>query len=921
MAQKKKLVLIDGHALAYRAYYALPLEMSTSAGELTNATFGFTSMLLNVLREERPEYVAVTFDKGRTFRHDMYSEYKATRAKMPDELIAQLDRIREVVATLDMPIFEREGFEADDLLGTLSAQASADGVETLIVTGDMDILQLVGPHTRVLTSRWRFSDTATYDLDAVRERYGVEPSQLVDLKAMIGDKSDNIPGVAGVGEKTAVSLLQQYGSLDGIYEHLDDVPARFRNKLRDGREQAYLSQRLAQIDRRAPVALDLEACRVQTYDREQIVQLFRELEFRSLMERLPLAPAPPAAGASFQLGLFDGVAAAPALDATAEYQIVDSEDALRELALELAAASAVTFDTETTHTDPMQAELVGIALSVSPGKAYYVPTAGPPGDQCLPPGLVRDVLGPVFADPSLPKYAHNAKYDLAILELAGVDVQGLAFDTMLGEWLINPSSNNLGLKNLTFARLGREMTPITDLIGTGRSQITMRQVPVAKAAPYACADADMTHQLVSILEPELREKLLWPLFAEVEMPLVPVLVAMEKVGVLLDVDLLARMSDELQERLGQLTADIYQLVGYPFNINSTQQLSDALFQTLGLPTQGLRRTKSGHYSTAADVLQRMEGRHPVIQRILDQRELTKLKSTYIDALPRLVNPNTGRIHTSYNQTGAVTGRISSSDPNLQNIPVRTPLGRRIRGAFVAEEGWKLVAADYSQVELRVMAHVSQDAGLLSAFARGEDIHSSTAAAILNVPLSQVNSDQRRLAKAVNFGLSYGQTAFGLAQATGLTQPEAENFIRAYFERFPRVREYIDQTKALATRQGYVETLLGRRRYFPELQPGSRTTHNVRQSAERMAINAPIQGTAADIIKIAMIRLHDALRAERLQSRMILQVHDELILEAPDGELEAAGELAREVMEGAFELDAALKVDLSMGQNWLEMQKV
>ena len=921
MAQNRKLVLIDGHALAYRAFHALPADMGTSQGELTNATYGFTSMLLNVLREEEPAYVAVTFDKGRTFRHDMYEEYKATRVKMPDEMHAQMERIREVVATLGIPIFELEGYEADDLLGTLAAQASAQSIDTLIVTGDMDILQLVDTHTRVLTSRWRFSDTATYDLEAVRQRYGLEPTQLVDLKALMGDKSDNIPGVAGVGEKTAIKLLQQYGSLDGIYEHLEDVQARFRNKLHEGRELAYLSQRLATIDRGVSVALDLDACIVEAYQREHVVKLFRELEFRSLIERLPEPEGTGPARAPHQLGLFDAEPAATTVASSTEYEVVDVEDALNRLAATLADAPALTFDTETTHTDPMQAELVGIALSTAPGEGYYIPTAAPPGDPQLPPETVRKALGPVFRDAAKRKYAHNGKYDLAMLELSGIEVNGLAFDTMIAEWLINPSSKNLGLKNLAWARLGQEMTPITDLIGTGRGQITMRQVPVTQAAPYACADADMTHRLVALLEAELKEKLLWSLFTEVEMPLVPVLVAMEMAGVLLDVGLLARMSEDLQARLGELTQAICEMVGYSFNINSTQQLSDALFKTLGLPTQGMRRMKSGHFSTAAGVLQRLRGKHPIINLILEQRELTKLKSTYMDALPRLVNPHTGRLHTSYNQTGTVTGRVSSSNPNLQNIPVRTPLGRRVRGAFVAEPGWKLVAADYSQVELRVMAHVSQDDGLLSAFSRGEDIHASTASAIMSIPVARVNSEQRRLAKAVNFGLSYGQTAYGLAQATGLTRPEAEEFIRAYFERFPGVRQYIDETKALATRQGYVETLLGRRRYFPELQPGSRAPHTMRQAAERMAINAPIQGTAADIIKIAMIRLPKALQEQRLKARMILQVHDELILETPDDEVADVAELARAIMENAFELDAPLKADLSVGQNWDALELV
>jgi DNA polymerase-1 len=925
MSQNKKLILIDGHSLAYRAFHALPEDMKTAQGELTNAVYGFTSMLLNVLRDEQPTHIAVTFDKGRPFRHDMYPEYKAHRAEMPDELRSQMERVRQVVETLDIPVFELEGYEADDLLGTLARQAGEQGVDTLIVTGDMDLLQLVDERTRVLTSRWRFSDTVVYDLEGVKQRYGLPPSQLVDLKAIMGDKSDNIPGVRGVGEKTGAKLLQQYGQLETIYEHLDEVQTRFRNKLKEGREMAFLSRQLATIVRDAPVELDLSACHVRSFDIESVLDLFQELEFRSLAERLRETEQVRPAGVPHQLSMFGEEAgapvAAPAAASVADYEIIADEESLRQLAARLESAPTLTFDTETTGTDPMQAELVGIALTDIPEQGYYIPVDAPPGDPQLELEKVIEALAPLLSDPAGLKVGHNIKYDLLVLQRSGVEVAGRVFDTMIAEWLSNPLSKNLGLKNLAWARLRERMTPITDLIGKGKGQLTMNQVPVAQTAPYACADVDMTHRLVSILEAELKEKQVWSLFTEVEMPLVPVLAAMERAGVQLDVEQLARMSEELGARLGELETSIHELVGYAFNINSTQQLSDALFKRLGLPSQGLRRTKSGHYSTAASVLERLQGKHPVIDLVLEQRGLAKLRSTYVDALPQLVNPRTGRLHTSYNQTGTVTGRISSSDPNLQNIPIRTELGRHVRRAFVAEPGWKLIAADYSQVELRVMAHISGDEGLLGAFARDEDIHASTAAAIMSVPLEKVTSDMRRVAKAVNFGLSYGQTAFGLSGATDLTQAEAEDFIKTYFERFPRVREYIDSTKMLAARQGYVETLLGRRRYFAELQPGSKAPHNVRQSAERMAINAPIQGTAADIIKIAMIRLHQALLEQGLRSRMILQVHDELIVEAPDEEVATVAPLMREIMENAFEIKVPLKVDLKVGQNWEEMEPI
>jgi len=925
MTRPYKLILIDGHALTYRAFHALPEDMHTSQGEPTNAVYGFTSMLLNVLRDERPTHIAVAFDKGRTFRHDAYPEYKAHRAKMPEEMHSQMERVRQVVEALDIPIYELEGYEADDLLGTLARQAGEQGVDTLIVTGDMDILQLVDEHTKVLTSRWRFSDTVVYDLKGVQERYKLLPSQLVDFKALVGDKSDNIPGVAGVGEKTAVELLQQYGSLEAIYEHLDSVPPRYRAKLLEGKESAFLSRRLATIVRDAPVRLDLDACRVRPVERQKVLPLFRELEFRSLIERLPELASegerPSAPGIPLQLTLFgEQAGAVPATPAPGtDYQVIADIQALHQLIARLREAPALTLDVETTATDPMRARPVGIALTDGPGRGYYVPMSTPPGEPCLDCSTVLEALSPLLEDPDLPKYGHNIKYDFIVLAQAGIELRGLAFDTMVAEWLTNPASTNLGLKNLAWARLKQEMTSITALIGTGKEQLTMDQVPVAQVAPYACADVDMTHRLVPILKAELEEKKLWSVFVEVEMPLIPALAAMEMAGVQLDVPFLQHMSRELAARLKELDARIQELVGYPFNVNSPQQLSEALFKTLGLPAQGSRRTRSGHYSTAAEVLERLRGAHPVIDLILEQRELARLKSTYVDALPQLVNPRTGRVHTSYNQTGTVTGRLSSSEPNLQNIPIRTELGRQVRRAFVAGPGRKLIAADYSQVELRVMAHISGDEGLLGAFARGEDIHASTAAAILSVPLDAVTPEMRRLAKAVNFGLSYGQTAYGLAQATGLSQSQAEEFIRTYFERFPRVREYIENTKALARRQGYVETLLGRRRYFPELQPGSKAPYNVRQSAERMAINAPIQGTAADIINIATIRLHSALRERGMQARMILQVHDELVVEALDEEVMAVATLMRDIMEHAFELRAPLKADLKVGQNWDEME--
>jgi DNA polymerase-1 len=925
---KKKLVLIDGHALAYRAYHALPFDsFSTRRGELTNAVYGFISMLLAVLRDERPDYIAVTFDVGRTFRHDEYPLYKAHREAMPEELATQLQRINQVVEAFNIPIFTAEGYEADDVLGTLACQAAQQGAQTLIVTGDTDAFQLIDGNTRVLTSRRQYSDTVIYDEAGIQERYGLKPRQLVDYKGLVGDSSDNIPGVRGVGEKTATQLLQEYGNLEAIYEHLDEVKsARFRKALETGRDEAFLSKHLATIVTDVPLELDLEACRVTGYDHDRVAALFRELEFRSLLERLPQPRQPEGPQ---QLALFEEVeAAAPtALPAVptaqppdAGYRTVDSQEALEGLVGELSRSPALALDTETTSTDAMVADLVGIAVTIKEGQAYYIPVGHVRGaGSQLPLSHVLDQLRPALEDASVAKYAHNAKYDLTVLARHGLEARGLAFDTMVAEWLIDPSSRNLGLKNLAWTRLNVEMTPITFLIGKGKNQITIDRVPVEQVAQYAGADVDMTYRLVGLLESELREKELWPLFAEVEMPLVPVLAEMEMTGVALDVPFLQDMSNLLEERLAILDGEIQDQVGHPFNVNSTQQLSDALFVKLGLPTTGLRKTASGHYSTAADVLEGLKDQHPVIGLILEQRELAKLKSTYVDALPQLVNPRTGRVHTSYNQTGTVTGRISSSNPNLQNIPIRTEVGREVRRAFVAGKGSVLLAADYSQVELRIMAHISRDPALLEAFRRGEDIHTSTAATIMGVPAEAVTPDMRRLAKSVNFGLSYGQGSHGLAQQTGLSREEADHFIKTYFARYPKVKEYIERTKRQAKEQGYVETLLGRRRYFPELKSEGQAHGNIIAAAYRMAINAPIQGTAADILKMAMIRLHRALHERNLKSRMILQVHDELVLEVPEDEVDTVAALVKEIMEGAFQLDAPLRVDMKVGENWLEME--
>ena len=929
MTKQHKLILIDGHALAYRVFYALPLEaFTTESGEPTNATYGFSRTLLDlILAKNPPEYLAVSFDVGRTFRDDMFEGYKGTREKMPDELRLQIKRIKEVVAVLNIPIMELEGYEADDVLGTLARQAKPHGVPVEIVTGDRDLLQLVDDNTIIeLPPGHRQRFPQRFDAAAVQEKYNVTVEQFVDYKALVGDKSDNIPGVRGVGAKTAERLLGEHGSLDGIYENIDSVKGAMQRKLLDDKENAYLSQKLARIVTDAPIQLDLDACRVGDFDVDDALEMFRMLEFRSLTSRLMEASE-----------YVDEAENTTAKET--ETRVVRNQKDLNALVKALNTAETIAFDLETTGINKMTAEIVGIALSTESGIGYYVPVAHLLGEQqsasgqmglfAEPPKLAPDqltlaevveVIRPAMTNPKIGKVAHNAKFDYIIFQRHGLTVTPVVYDTMIAEWLTNPASKFLGLKDLSRQRLGIEMTPITDLIGKGKSQVSFASVAIHDAAPYAAADADMTYRLLEELTPEVEKIGLTDLMNDIEMPLIPVLSDMEQAGIGVDVSVFKGLSREFSHRMLELEKGIYDVAGKEFNINSTQQLSDVLFGTLELPSKGLRKTKSGHFSTASDVL---EGLRPVdesgiIGRIVEFRELGKLKSTYVDALPNIVNEETGRIHSSFNQTGSVTGRIASNSPNLQNIPIRSEEGRQIRRGFVPKDGHVLLAADYSQVELRVLAHVSKDEALIDAFHNDQDIHATTAAAVYSVPLDEVKFEQRRFAKAVNFGLIYGMGAYRLARDSDLTLAEAENFIKVYFERFPGIRTYLDETKAMARKEAYVETIFGRRRKFPVFLVRGGANQMAINRAEREAINHPIQGSAADIIKIAMIRLHKLL-AEKYQARMILQVHDELVLEVPDEELDEVEALVVDTMANAYSLDVPLKVDSGTGRNWLEIK--
>ncbi len=904
-------MLFDGNGLIHRAFHALPPFTVRKTGETVGAVYGFTSILLKAINDLKPTNYAVAFDrKAPTFRHLMYADYKATRPETPAELAGQFGRVRELVRAFAIPIFEKDGFEADDILGTLSKQAAAQGMNTVIVTGDADMMQLVTDKTKVLYPKPRgsFGDADLYDAAAVLEKYEIGPEHIADYKALKGDPSDNIPGVKGIGEKTAVKLIQQFGSIEQIYRHLDEVtPPKLQALLRENAEVARQSKILTTIVTDAPVTLNLEATEASHFNRNKVVELFRELEFSSLLNKLPETddPAPaiiPAAATE----------AVPAVKT--DYHLVNTPEGLAALVARLAEAKSFTFDTETTGTRPMIDQLVGISVSPAPGESYYVPVGhtGMMQSPQLPLHPVVEQLKPIFNDNSKAKIAHNGKFDMEVLDGVGISVTNLVSDTMIAASLLSEPA--LDLKSLSFHRLKIEMTPITGLIGTGSKQIPMSQVEIEKASDYSCADADLTGRLNDILTKELQSQDLWQLYDETEMPLVPVLLAMEENGIAVDTKIMAAMSRDLGEKIRKLETTICDCAGQTFNINSPAQLGMILGDKMHMEAV---KKKSGGYSTAADILEGLRGVDPIIGYILEFRQLSKLKSTYVDALPMLVNPKTGRIHTSFNQTRTSTGRLSSSDPNLQNIPIRDEVGRRIREAFIAPAGLMLMGVDYSQIDLRALAHLSQDENLLNAFRHDEDIHTATAAQLYNMPPAEVTSNMRRLAKTVNFGVIYGMSGYGLEQATELSREDAGKFITAYFEKYPGVKKYLEATKEQARRTGYVQTILGRKRVIQDINSSNR---QVREAAERMAINMPVQGTSADIIKKAMINLHREMLLRQLKSKMLLQVHDELVFEVPENEMAEMRQLVPEMMVNAIQLSIPLKVETKTGKNWGEMEK-
>ncbi len=902
----KRIFLIDGSAVFYRAYFAfIRNPLINSKGENTSATYGLINSLAKIIRDESPDYLAIAFDtKAPTFRHKMYDEYKSTRAKMPEDLVEQLPRIHQAVEVLNIPSFEMEGYEADDIIGTIAKAAEREGFEVWCVTGDKDYFQLVSDNVGVYYPKKPSEAPDKMKREEVKAKFGVYPELVIDKLALMGDASDNVPGVPGVGAKTADKLLEQFGSLESVLENCDKIKAKgVRQKVTDNIEQARLSQELVTIKTDVPIEYDLESLKRRQPEFEPVKKLFVEMEFtRLLKEFLP-----------GQIST-DAIDAKPAPPKTAQlYHTVTTLDELQKLCDAFGKVKEIAVDTETTSISALEAELVGVSLADRAHTAYYVPLGhSGEGEENLPFDDALKIIGKLLANKNVQKIGQNIKYDLEIFHRYGLDIEPISFDTMLASYVLNPSGRRHSLDALAMEHFDYQMQPISDLIGSGKSQKTFDIVPVKTATFYAAEDADLTFQLRGKQAPPLAELELENLYYNIELPLIKVLADMEEAGIKVDHKFLAKLSGKMEKSLQKIMAEIYKIAGGEFNINSTQQLSHILFEKLGLPTKGKTKKKTG-YSTDVRVLEELASLHDLPKMILEYRQLTKLKSTYIDAIPRLMNPETGRVHTSFNQTIAATGRLSSTDPNLQNIPIRTEEGRQIRKAFVPRDSnHVLLAADYSQIELRILAHYSDDKGLVSAFKNAEDIHSRTAAEVFGVDLKDVTRQQRGVAKTTNFAVIYGVSAFGLSQQTGMKVDEARQFIETYFARYPGIKTYMDETVEFARENGYVTTMFNRRRYLPEINEKNR---NVREFAERTAVNTPIQGTAADIIKKAMIDIHNKMK--KMRSKMVLQVHDELVFDVHKEELEDMQELVRIGMEKAVKLKVPVVADMAAGANWLE----
>ncbi|MEW6186219.1 MAG: DNA polymerase I [Thermodesulfobacteriota bacterium] len=893
MTNPPKLFLIDGSSYIYRAFYAIN-RLTNAQGMPTNAVFGFLQMIRKILDQEKPDHMAMVFDaKGPTFRHEMFDAYKAHRPPMPDDLVIQLPFIKEISRCYGLPILEKEGVEADDIIATLAKEAEARGFEVVMVSGDKDLMQLISPHIRM----WDTMKDQIFDLEKVRERFGSGPERIIDIMALAGDSSDNVPGVPGIGEKTAVKLIQTYGSLDHLLEESTAItPPKLKEKLLQNKEQALLSRTLVTLDTRVALELSLEDLAVRPKDQTRLRELFKELGFKKFLDDLG-----------------EDVLPRPALD----YRGISEWEELVVFCREIKKAGRVSLDLETTSEDPMRAEVVGISLAFEEGRAVYVPVGhaylGVP--EQLPLEKVFGLLREILEDRTITKIGQNIKYEWIILRRYGLPYQGEAFDTMIASYLLNPSRRTHNLNQIAQDYLNRKMITYREVVGSGPKAKNFSEVPIDQAVTYSAEDAEVTLACRNKLLPLLEQEGLDDLFLKMEMPLVPVLAEMEMHGVRLDSEALARFSKEVENRLFHLEEQIYHLSGERFNINSSQQLGYILFEKLNLP-QGKKTKGKTRFSTDAEVLKDLVPLHPLAAEVWNYRTLSKLKSTYIDALPKLVLARTGRLHTSFNQTITATGRLSSSEPNLQNIPVRTEEGRRIRQAFIPEQGWEMLSADYSQIELRILAHYSEDLTLVTAFQEGQDIHTRTAAELFHCLPAQVTPDMRRQAKVINFGILYGMSAFGLAKELGISNREAQDRIDQYFLRYQGVKQYIEDTLAETRRTRMVNTLFNRRRHIEDINSSNRA---VRQFAERTAINTPIQGTAADLIKLAMIRIQEKLHQEKMASRMLLQVHDELVFEVPPGESALLKNLVRETMEGVLTLRVPLLVQISEGNNWADLK--
>ena len=903
MKNPPRLYLIDGSSYIFRAFYGIKQFLSNSKGLPTNAIYGFASMLLKILREEQPEYIAIIFDpKGKTFRHEMYKEYKANRKETPDDLKPQIPYIINLVEVFNIVSMQQEGFEADDLIGTISKKAEKKGFDVTIVSGDKDMMQLISPKIKMLDTM----KNKTFGEKEVKEKFGVEPGRVTEVMGLMGDSSDNIPGVPGIGPKTATTLIQNFGDIENLLKNLEQIKKKsLKNKLLEYTEQARLSKKLCTIDTNLNLPVGIEEMKAKKLDSKRIITLFKQLEFAALLSKIELGNEKWVESGKLRGWKSD--------TDKKKYKLVFSEKELDKIIIQVKNKGLLSIDLETTSVFPMEAEIVGISISIIPHDAYYIPVGHDyPG---APAQLNRDmVLGklkPVLEDKKIKKIGQNIKYEIIVFQNSGIKIKNIYFDTMIASYLINPSKHNHNLEDIALEYLDYRVITYKEVVGSGSKEVGFNKVDLETAASYSGEDADITLQLSKKLLPALETDALVSLLNNVELPLAEALAEIEINGVKINKNFLKKMSKDLEKDISLSAQKIYDMAGEKFNINSPKQLSELLFEKLKIPP--LKKTKTG-YSTDMSVLEQLATGYPLPAEIISYRQLSKLKSTYVDALPLLVNSKTGRIHTSFNQTVTATGRLSSSNPNLQNIPIRTDLGRKIRKAFIAEKNHLLLSADYSQIELRILAHLSEDEVLVEAFKKGEDIHAQTGARIFNVFPNMVDSNMRRMAKAVNFGIIYGISPFGLSKNIRVSLKEAKEFIDHYFALYKGVKSYIEQTITDARKNGYVTTILNRRRYLPELNSKNR---QMKEFAERTAVNTPVQGSAADLIKIAMINISRAIKSKNLKSKMILQVHDELVFEIPEAEKKMMVDLVNKEMEGVMELKIPLIVDTWIGKNWGE----